>query len=367
MKKALITGVAGQDGSYLAEFLLGKGYEVHGVVRRTAIEDSEHKLRNLGQILKRIHLHVASLDNVLSMVTVIRDLVPDECYHLASSSFVSYSFEDEISILSNNVNSTHYLLAAIKEFAPRCRVYFAGTSEMFGNVSRSPQDESTPFNPRSVYGISKVSGHHLVTNYRLQYGMFACTGILYNHESPRRGYEFVTRKIVSNAVKIKLGCLDSLALGNLEARRDWGYAPDYVQAMWRMLQTDAPEDYVVASGETHSVREFVEAVFARLDLDYRDYVKADPRFFRPAERVVLCGDPGKAARVLGWRRSATFPEIVEAMVEGELALCGRSCKGTLPEPPVPPPGGAGAGEGTGDLLGDAAGSYAASGGEVTGT
>jgi len=320
MKKALITGIAGQDGSYLAELLLSKGYEVHGVVRRIAIEDTEHKLKNLRPVLDRIHLHVASLDNVLSMIKVIKDLVPDECYHMASSSFVSYSFEDEISILNNNVNSTHYLLAALREFAPSCRVYFAGTSEMFGNVASAPQDENTPFNPRSIYGISKVAGYHLVKNYRQQYGLFACTGILYNHESPRRGYEFVTRKIVSSAVKIKLGLQETLSLGNLDAYRDWGYAPDYVQAMWLMLQADAPDDYVVATGETHSVRDFVAAAFSALGLDYEKHVKVDPSFFRPAEKVPLCGNPAKAAERLGWRRTKSFMEIVEEMVAGEIAL-----------------------------------------------
>lgn len=320
MKKALITGVAGQDGSYLAELLLAQGYEVHGIVRRIAIEDTEHKLKNLRSILDRIHLHVASLDNVLSMIKVIKDLVPDECYHLAASSFVSYSFEDEISILNNNVNSTHYLLAAIREFSPHCRVYFAGTSEMFGTVSQSPQGENTPFNPRSMYGISKVASYHLVKNYRQQYGLFACSGILYNHESPRRGYEFVTRKIVSSAVKIKLDLQDTLTLGNLDAYRDWGYAPDYVQAMWLMLQSDQPDDYVVATGETHSVREFVAAVFSGLGLDYEKYVKVDPSFFRPAEKVQLCGNPAKAVERLGWQRTNSFQRIVEEMVASEMGL-----------------------------------------------
>jgi GDPmannose 4,6-dehydratase len=320
VKKALITGIAGQDGSYLAEFLLAKGYEVHGIVRRIAIEDTEHKLKNLRHILDRINLHVASLDNVLSMIKIVKDLLPDECYHLAASSFVSYTFEDEISILNNNVNSTHYLLAAIREFAPHCRVYFAGTSEMFGNVDHSPQDENTPFNPRSIYGISKVASYHLVKNYRQQYGMFACSGILYNHESPRRGYEFVTRKIVSSAVKIKLGLQDTLTLGNLEAFRDWGYAPDYVCAMWLMLQADQPDDYVVASGETHTVREFVAAVFSGLGLDYRNYVKVDPSFFRPAEKIQLCGNPAKAVERLKWHGTKSFQGIVEEMVASEMAL-----------------------------------------------
>ncbi len=319
-RKALITGIAGQDGSYLAELLLSKGYEVHGIVRRIAIEDSEHKLRNIIHLLPTVVLHVASLDNVLSLIKVVKDIRPDECYHLAASSFVSYTFEDEISILDNNVNSTHYLLAALREFAPNCRLYFAGSSEMFGSVKQSPQDEATPFNPRSIYGISKVAGYHLVKNYRVQYGMFTCTGITYNHESPRRGYEFVTRKVVAAAAKIKLGIQESLALGNLESLRDWGYAPDYVHAMWSMLQTDAPDDYVIATGELHSVREFVDAAFSAVGLDYRKHVKTDPQFFRPAEAVPLRGDPRKAEQRLGWSRTAGFPEIVRMMVENELAL-----------------------------------------------
>lgn len=317
-KKAIITGLAGQDGSYLAELLISKGYEVHGIVRRVAIEDTAHKLKNIGHLLDKIELHVASLDNVLSIIKTVKDVVPDECYHLAASSFVSYSFEDEISILNNNVNSTHYLLASLKEFAPKCRFYFAGTSEMFGNVAVEPQNEETPFNPRSIYGISKVSGYHLVQNYRSQYGIFACTGIFYNHESPRRGYEFVTRKIVSSAVRIKLGLQDSLSLGNLDAYRDWGYAPDYVNAMWLMLQAEKPRDYVVASGETHSVREFVEIAFASLGLDYAQYVKVDPKFFRPTEKVKLCGNPERIIAQLGWKRSRSFKEIIREMVDLEM-------------------------------------------------
>ncbi|MGB5632730.1 MAG: GDP-mannose 4,6-dehydratase, partial [Waterburya sp.] len=261
MKKALLTGITGQDGSYLAEFLLAKGYEVHGIVRRTSIEDAAHKLSNLKEILNKIVLHTASLDNHLSLYKVINQVQPDECYHLAASSFVSYSFDDEFSILSSNFSGTHYLLASIKEIMPVCRFYFAGSSEMFGSASNSPQNELTPFNPRSIYGISKLSSHHLVRNYREQYDLFACTGILYNHESPRRDFKFVTRKITSSVAKIKLGLQDKLYLGNLDAVRDWGYAPDYVYSMWLMLQQDTPRDYVVASGINHSVREFVKYAF----------------------------------------------------------------------------------------------------------
>jgi GDPmannose 4,6-dehydratase len=319
-QKALITGIAGQDGSYLAELLLSKGYEVHGIVRRIAIEDTDHKLKNISHLLDRVKLHVASLDNVLSLIKRVKDILPNECYHLAASSFVSYSFEDEISILNNNVYNTHYLLAALKEFVPQCRIYFAGTSEMFGNAAYTPQDENTPFNPRSIYGISKVASYHLVKNYREQYGIFACTGILYNHESPRRGYEYVTRKIVTSAVKIKLGLQDVLFIGNLDANRDWGYAPDYVNAMWLMLQADVPDDYVVATGETHSVREFVETVFTCLNLDYQKYVKVDLNLFRPAERVRLCGNSSKIIERLHWKRTRSFKEMVTDMVEKELLL-----------------------------------------------
>jgi GDPmannose 4,6-dehydratase len=318
--RVLITGIAGQDGSYLAELLLAKGYEVHGVVRRTSIEDTEHKLKNLSSVLDRVHLHVASLDNVLSLVRIIRRIMPDECYHLAASSFVSYSFEDEISILGNNVNSTHYLLASIKEFAPSCRFYFAGSSEMFGNAGTSPQDENTPFNPRSIYGISKAAGFQLVKNYRVQYGVFACSGILYNHESKRRGYEFVTRKIVSSAARIKLGLQDSVTLGNLDAHRDWGYAPDYVNAMWFMLQADEPDDYVIASGNTHTVREFAEMAFSCLDLDFNKFVKISPELFRPTEKIVLCGNPSKAMLKLKWRPTKSLKEIIREMVDGEMQL-----------------------------------------------
>jgi GDPmannose 4,6-dehydratase len=318
--RALITGIAGQDGSYLAELLLDKGYEVHGIVRRTSIEDTEHKLKNLRSILDKIHLHVASLDNVLSLVRIIRKILPDECYHLAASSFVSYSFEDEISILGNNVNSTHYLLAALREFAPMCKFYFSGSSEMLGIASKSPQDENTPFNPRSIYGISKAAGFQLVKNYRQQYGVFACSGILYNHESPRRGYEFVTRKIVSSATRIKLGLQEALTLGNLDARRDWGYAPDYVNAMWLMLQADSPDDYVVASGETHSVREFAEAVFSYLKLDFNKYARIDLELFRPTEKIELCGNSAKAINSLKWKRTKAFEEIIKEMIESEMKL-----------------------------------------------
>lgn len=318
MKKTLITGVNGQDGSYLAELLLSKGYEVHGIVRREAIEDPTHRLRNIIHLMGDIKLHVGSVDNHLAVYKIINEVRPQECYHLAASSFVSYSFDDEISVLSNNFNSTHYLLASIKELVPTCRFYFAGSSEMFGEADITPQNESTRFNPRSIYGISKVAGHHLVSNYRRHHGIFACTGILYNHESPRRGYEFVTRKVTSAVAKIHLGKLDHLEIGNIDARRDWGYAPEYVEAMWRMINHDVPDDYVIASGVAHTVREFLEIAFGIVRLDYRDLVRVNSAYFRPDEAVPLVGDSSKAKRVLGWQPKKRLEDIVSEMVAADI-------------------------------------------------
>lgn len=319
-KKALITGITGQDGSYLAEFLLEKGYEVHGIVRRVAIEDPEHRLWRIYHLRDRIRLHAASLESFPSIYKVVNSVKPDECYHLAAQSFVAYSFEDEFSTLNTNINGTHYVLAAIKESAPRCRFYFAASSEMFGNADIVPQSETTPFNPRSAYGISKVAGYHLTRNYREAYGLKAWCGILYNHESPRRGYEFVTRKITSHVAKIKLGLAKELRLGNLDAKRDWGHAREYVKAMCLMLQQDEPTDYVIATREAHSVREFLEVAFAYVGLDYRDYVVADPNLFRPTEVETLLGDSSKAQRELGWRYSISFEDLVREMVDADLQL-----------------------------------------------
>lgn len=324
MKRALITGVNGQDGSYLAEMLLERGYEVHGVVRRDALEDPVHRLVNISGVRDRIRLHVASLDNQLSIYKAVAAARPDECYHLASSSFVSYSFEDESSIVANNFNATHSLLSSLKDLAPGCRVYFAGSSEMFGDTKSSPQDEATPFNPRSVYGISKLAAFHLARNYREHHRMSVSAGILYNHESPRRGHQFVTRKISSTVAKIKLGRAQSLSLGNLDARRDWGYAPDYVRAMHAMLQKDLPGDYVVATGVTHSVRDFLRAAFAVVDLDYERYVSVNPEYFRPSETVPLCGDATRARRELGWAPTKTFEQVVAEMVLSDLRLAEQS-------------------------------------------
>ncbi len=318
MKRALITGITGQDGSYLAELLLQKGYEVHGLIRRVAIEDPEHRLWRLNPIREHLRLHAASLESLPSIYRVLQAVGPHECYHLGAQSFVAYSFEDEFSTLNANINGTHHMLAALRDVVPHCRFYFAASSEMFGKVEQVPQNESTPFHPRSAYGISKVAGFDLTRNYREAYGIFACCGILYNHESPRRGYEFVTRKISSHAARIKLGLTKELRLGNLESRRDWGHARDYVEAMWLMLQQDRPGDYVVATGEQHSVREFADAAFSHLGLDYREYVKVDPQFLRPADVETLLGDATKAKRELGWSCRTKFKELVEEMVEADL-------------------------------------------------
>src|SRR5689334_22559382 len=260
-KRALITGITGQDGSYLAELLISKGYEVHGIVRRVALEDPAHRLVRLEAVRHRITLHAGSVESFASVFTVVSDVAPDECYHLAAQSFVSYSFDDEFSTLNTNINGTHFLLAALRQVVPRCRFYFAGSSEMFGKAETVPQSETTPFHPRSSYGISKVCGFDLTRNYREAYDAHASSGILFNHESPRRGYEFVTRKITSGISRILSGKDKELALGNLDAKRDWGHAREYVEAMWLMLQQPEPGDYVIGTGETHTVREFVKIAF----------------------------------------------------------------------------------------------------------
>jgi GDPmannose 4,6-dehydratase len=319
-KRALITGISGQDGSYLAELLLSKDYEVHGIVRRVAIEDPEHRLGRIQHLLEKVTLHAGSLESYASLHAIVRKVAPDECYHLAAQSFVSYSFEDEFSTLNTNINGTHYLLSAVKDEAPGCRFYFAASSEMFGRAEETPQNERTRFHPRSAYGISKVAGYELTRNYREAHKLHATSGVLFNHESPRRGYEFVTRKITSAVARIEAGQQGKLKLGNLEARRDWGYAPEYVEAMWRMLQQPEPDDYVIASGETHSVQEFVELAFARAGLDWHDHVEIDPVLYRPAEVELLLGDAGKARICLGWTPRSSFTELVYRMVDADLAL-----------------------------------------------
>jgi len=319
MKKvALITGITGQDGSYLAEFLIKKKYQVHGIVRRVALEDRSHRLWRIKHILKKIHIHAASLESYASLVRIIQKIKPTEIYHLAAQSYVDYSFRDEFSTLNININGTHYLLSAVKDFSPKTKFYFAGSSEMFGKVQQVPQNEKTPFYPRSAYGISKVTGHDLTRNYREAYNLFCCTGILFNHESPRRGFEFVTRKISHGVAKIKLGMEKKLMLGNLDAKRDWGHAKDYVEAMWIMLQKKKPDDFVVSTGKQHSVREFAKLAFAVAGLDYKKHVFVDKNLFRPAEVNTLLGNYSKARRILKWKPKISFKHLVKDMVESDI-------------------------------------------------
>jgi len=324
---ALITGITGQDGSYLAEYLLSLDYKVHGIVRRVALEEPERRLGRIAHLCDRIVLHPASLESYPSIFSIFSRQQFDECYHLAAQSFVAESFADGFSTMQANVSGTHFMLSALRELQPQCRFYFAGSSEMFGKVRETPQRETTPFHPRSPYGISKVAGFYLTMNYRESYNMFCCSGMLFNHEGPRRGFEFVTRKITSGAARIKLGLASEVRLGNLDAGRDWGHAADYVRAMHLMLQQPAPDDYVVASGETHTVREFCDLAFAEVGLDYRKYVRLDPQFFRPAEVDLLVGDAGKARRVLGWEPKYTFAELISEMVRSDLALLDRRTGG----------------------------------------
>ena len=324
MKKVLITGITGQDGSYLAEHLLELGYEVHGFVRRVALEDPSRRFTRVSHLLDRIKVHAASLESYASIFHIFSREQFDECYHLAAQSFVGESFADGFSTMNTNINGTHFILAALRELQPRCRFYFAGSSEMFGKVAEVPQKETTRFHPRSPYGISKVAGFDLTRNYREAYDMFCVSGILFNHESPRRGFEFVTRKITSTVARIKAGLTDELRLGNLEAQRDWGHAADYVRAMHLMLQQGEPDDYVVATGETHTVREFCERAFARAGLDWERYVKVDEVFYRPAEVDLLIGDCSKAKAALGWEPRYSFELLVNEMVDADIAALSGS-------------------------------------------
>ena len=318
-KVALITGITGQDGSYLAELLLSKGYEVHGIVRRVALEDEIHRLWRIRKILKDVNLHAGSLESYASLFNIILKIKPIEIYHLAAQSYVGYSFEDEFSTLNININGTHYLLSAAKEFAAnKVKFYFAGSSEMFGKVKDIPQNEKTPFNPRSSYGISKVTGYHLVKNYREAYQLHASNGILFNHESPRRGFEFVTRKISHAVARIKNGSKEKLKLGNIKAKRDWGHAKDYVEAMWLMLQQDNPEDYVIGTGKEYSVEEFAEKAFLHVGLNYKDHLIIDKKLIRPADVDTLLADYSKAKKNLNWKPKISFDELVKNMVEGDL-------------------------------------------------
>lgn len=312
--RALITGITGQDGSYLAEFLLEKGYEVVGMVRRASTESAER----IDHIKDKITLAQADLLDQQSILRVIDDHRPDEVYNLAAQSFVPTSWSQPVLTGEFDALGVTKVLEAIRQVDTKIKFYQASSSEMFGRVQEVPQVETTPFYPRSPYGVAKVYGHWITVNYRESYGLHACSGILFNHESPRRGLEFVTRKITDGAARIKLGLTDNLALGNLDAKRDWGFAGDYVQAMWKMLQHDEADDFVIASGRTHSVEEFVAAAFSHVDLDYKKYVTIDQRFVRPAEVDLLLGKPEKAKNVLGWEPTVTFEQLVTMMVEADL-------------------------------------------------
>ena len=316
MPKALITGITGQDGSYLAEFLLEKGYEVIGVARRS----STVNFARIHHIQDRITLVSGDLLDQGSLINILRKYQPSEVYNLAAQSFVPASWEQPVFTGEATALGVTRMLEAIRTVDPSIRFYQASSSEMFGKVREVPQSETTPFYPRSPYGVAKVYGHWITVNYRESYDLFAVSGILFNHESPRRGMEFVTRKITYNVAKIKLGLADELRLGNLESQRDWGYAGDYVRAMWLMLQQDKPDDYVVGTGETHPVQEFCEVAFGHVGLNWHDYVVQDPRFMRPAEVDLLVADPSKAGQVLGWEPMVSFRELAQMMVDADLTL-----------------------------------------------
>jgi len=313
-RRALITGITGQDGAYLAAFLLEKGYEVHGMVRRASTENFER----IASLRDRVILHQADLLDQLSIITLIQEVRPHEVYNLAAQSFVPTSWLQPLLTGEFTALGVTRILEAIRLVDSSIRFYQASSSEMFGKVRQEPQNEETPFWPRSPYGVAKVYGHWITVNYRESYGIFACSGILFNHESPLRGKEFVTRKVTDGVARIKLGLQDKLVLGNLDAMRDWGYAGDYVRAMWLMLQQDQPDDYVIATGQKHSVRELLDLAFGYVDLDWHDYVVSDPKLFRPAEVNTLRGDASKARRVLGWEPTVSFPELIRMMVDADL-------------------------------------------------
>ena len=318
-KTALITGITGQDGSYLAELLLSKGYKVHGIIRRVALEDERHRLWRIQHILKDITLHSGSLESYARIFNIVVKIKPDEIYHLGAQSYVDYSFEDEFSTFSMNINGTHYMLSAVKEFVDKkVKFYFAASSEMFGKVHETPQNENTTFHPRSSYGISKITGFYLTKNYREAYKLHASNGILFNHESPRRGFEFVTRKISAGAARIKKGLQKKIKLGNIKSKRDWGHAKDYVNAMWLMLQQDKPGDYVIGTGNKYSVEDFAKKAFAHVGLNYKDYIVLDKNLLRPAEVDLLIADSSKAKKVLKWEPKISFDDLVIDMVEHDL-------------------------------------------------
>ena len=319
-RKALITGITGQDGSYLSEFLLKKNYEVHGLIRRVALEDKTHRYWRIKNIIDDLHIHHGSLESYASIVKIVQKIKPTEIYHLGAQSYIDYAFKDEFSTINTNVNGTHFILAAIRDFSPKSKFYFAGSSEMFGKVQEIPQSEKTIFYPRSNYGISKVTGFDLTRNYREAYNLFCCSGILFNHESPRRGFEFVTRKISHTVARIKCGLENRLELGNINSKRDWGHARDYVEAMWMMLQRKKPEDFVIGTGKQYSVEDFARLAFELVGLNYKKYLVVKDNLKRPAEVDTLLANPSKAKRMLGWKPKVTFKELVKDMVLSDLSF-----------------------------------------------
>ena len=338
MTNVLITGITGQDGSYLSELLLSKGYDVYGIMRRKSVVD----YGNVDHLKERIHFIYADMTDIVSLINAMKISMADEVYNLAAQSFVATSWEQPVATAEIDAMGVTNMLEAIRIVKPECRFYQASTSEMFGLVQETPQTEKTPFYPRSPYGVAKLYGHWITKNYRESFGLFACSGILFNHESERRGKEFVTRKITEAAARISLGLQDCLELGNMDAKRDWGHSRDYVRAMWLMLQQDTPDDFVIATGETRTVREFVEISFAHVGIKIgwrgagaeeigvdavsgKALVKVNPKFYRPAEIEILLGNPAKAEKVLGWRREIPFAELVERMVKNDLALVSREC------------------------------------------
>ena len=332
MKKTLITGITGQDGSYLAELLLDKGYEVHGIIRRASTFNTgriDHLYQDPHINGVRLFLHYGDIADSTNLIKLLYRIQPDEVYHLAAQSHVRVSFDIPEYTADVTGLSTIRILEAIRESGSKSKFYQASSSEMFGKVHEVPQRETTPFCPRSPYGAAKLYAHWMTVNYRESYGIFACSGILFNHESPRRGETFVTRKITRAAARIKAGQQEKLYLGNLDAKRDWGYAKEYVEAMWLMLQQDRAEDYVIATGETHSVEEFLTEAFSHVDLDWRDYVELDPKYLRPTEVDLLIGDASKAKRELGWQPEVTFSGLVRLMVDADVALAGQEQRGAF--------------------------------------
>jgi len=318
-KRALVSGITGQDGSYLSELLLAKGYEVYGIDRRIAIEDARQRYSRIYHLLDKIKLYSGDIQHYARMFEIINEIKPDECFHLAAQSFVGTSFEDEFTVLRTNIEGTVNLLNVLRKIIPHCKFYFAGSSEQFGKVLETPQNESTPFNPRSPYGISKCTGFQFTKLYREAYNMFCCSGILFNHESSRRGGEFVTRKIARGVAEIASGLRKKIQLGNLEAERDWGHSRDYVYGMYLMLQQPKPDDYVLATGENHSIKEFVSLAFEQIGIkNWQDYIEINEKLIRPAEVNLLLGDASKAEKVLGWEPKIKFKELVQEMVEAEL-------------------------------------------------